>query len=43
VCLRIQSVRRFWSALGSQWSVHVVVCSTPLAGARPLPPEQAAC
>jgi hypothetical protein len=43
VCLRIQSVRRFWSALGSQWSVHVVVCSTPLAGTRPLPPEEAAC
>lgn len=43
VCLRIHAVRRFWSALGAQWSVHVVVCSMPLAGARPLPREDAAC
>jgi hypothetical protein len=30
VCLRINAVRRFWNALGAQWSLHVVVCSQPL-------------
>lgn len=30
--LRIHAVRRFWAALGDQWSVHLVVCSLPLAG-----------
>jgi hypothetical protein len=34
VCVRINAVRRFWAALGGQWSVNVVVCSLPLAGAR---------
>jgi hypothetical protein len=43
VCLRINAVRRFWAALGAQWSVHVVVCSTPLAGARELPLEEESC
>lgn len=28
----IDAVRRFWSALGTQWSATVVVCSQPLAG-----------
>jgi len=32
VAVRIDAVRRFWTALGAQWSVHVVVCSLPLAG-----------
>ncbi|HEX6707433.1 MAG TPA: hypothetical protein VF169_21930 [Albitalea sp.] len=30
VCVRIDAVRRFWDALGGQWSVHVVVCAQPL-------------
>jgi hypothetical protein len=34
--LRIHAVRRFWAALGDQWSVHLVVCSLPLAGIHPL-------
>jgi hypothetical protein len=34
VCVHINAARRFWAALGAQWSVHVVVCSQPLAGTR---------
>jgi hypothetical protein len=30
VCVRIDAVYRFWSALGEQWSASVVVCSCPL-------------
>jgi hypothetical protein len=30
VCVRIQAAQRFWQALGTQWSVHVVVCAQPL-------------
>ncbi|HSW08335.1 hypothetical protein [Aquabacterium sp.] len=30
--VRIDAVKRFWSALGGQWSVFVVVCSRPLSG-----------
>jgi hypothetical protein len=30
VCLRINAVRRFWNALGTQWSMQVVVSSHPL-------------
>ena len=30
VRLRIDAVQRFWSALGEQWSVLVVICSLPL-------------
>lgn len=30
VRLRVDAVRRFWSALGAQWSASVVVCSQPL-------------
>ena len=30
VCVRINAVRRFWNALGAQWSMHVVVCVHPL-------------
>jgi len=33
-CVRIDAVRRFWSALGQQWSMTVVVGSRPLAGLR---------
>jgi len=32
VCLRINAVRRFWIALGTQWSMHVLVCSHALLG-----------
>jgi hypothetical protein len=32
VCVRINAVRRFWVALGTQWSMHVVVCSHALLG-----------
>jgi len=32
VCVRIDAVKRLWTALGSQWSVHLLVCSAPLAG-----------
>jgi hypothetical protein len=34
-CIRIDVVRPFWSALGRQWSVTVVVGSRPLAGLPP--------
>jgi hypothetical protein len=30
VCVRIGAARRFWTALGSQWSMHVVVSALPL-------------
>jgi hypothetical protein len=30
VCVRIHAARRFWSALGQQWSMQVVVSSMPL-------------
>jgi hypothetical protein len=33
VCVRINAVRRFWTALGTQWSMHVVVCSHALLDA----------
>jgi len=32
VCVRINAARRFWTALGVQWSMHVVVSSYPLIG-----------
>jgi len=32
VRVRIDAVRSFWAALGTQWSATVVVCSQPLAG-----------
>lgn len=32
VCLRVDAVRRFWSALGAQWSATVVVSARPLVG-----------
>jgi hypothetical protein len=32
VCVRINAARRFWSALGVQWSMHVVVSPYPLIG-----------
>jgi hypothetical protein len=31
VRLRIDAARRFWTALGDQWSVLVVICSFPLS------------
>jgi len=39
VSLRIDAVQRFWTALGAQWSVHVVVSALPLAGVRDVPME----
>ncbi len=30
VCLKVGAVRRLWNALGSQWSLHVVVSAIPL-------------
>jgi hypothetical protein len=36
VCVRIQAAQRFWAALGTQWSVHVVVHAEPLL---PPPPS----
>ena len=36
-CVRIDAVRRFWGALGEQWSVTVVVGSRPLLGAKEAP------
>jgi hypothetical protein len=30
VCVRINAARRVWTALGAQWSMHVVVCSHAL-------------
>lgn len=40
VCVRIDAVQRLWSALGTQWSVLVLVCSSPLAGGSAEPPMQ---
>lgn len=37
VCVRIDAVRRFWAALGVQWSATVVVCAQALAGATEAP------
>jgi hypothetical protein len=34
VCVRIGAARRFWNALGTQWSMHVIVSSAPLIGGR---------
>jgi hypothetical protein len=34
VRVRIDAVRSFWAALGTQWSATVAVCSQPLAGVR---------
>jgi hypothetical protein len=36
VCVRINAVRRFWIALGTQWSMQVVVCSHALLGHEPV-------
>lgn len=33
-CVRIDSVRRLWGALGEQWSVTIVVASRPLLAAK---------
>jgi hypothetical protein len=30
VCVHIDAAKRFWAALGAQWSAHVVVSSRPL-------------
>jgi len=32
VCVRINAARRFWTALGTQWSMQVIVASFPLIG-----------
>lgn len=42
-CVRVDAVRRFWGALGEQWSVTVVVASRPLPGLRGPAPRGAAC
>lgn len=42
-CVRVDAVRRFWSALGEQWSVTVVVAARPLPGLRAAAPREAAC
>jgi hypothetical protein len=39
VCLRVDAVRRFWSALDTQWSATIVVCSRALGSARANPME----
>ncbi|HJW12187.1 MAG TPA: hypothetical protein VJ598_10390, partial [Albitalea sp.] len=39
VCVHINAARRFWAALGAQWSVNVVVCSQPLASPHPHHPD----
>lgn len=43
VCVRINAVRRFWAALGGQWSVNVVVSALPLAPSIPVTVVEAAC
>ena len=43
VCVRINAVRRFWAALGGQWSVNVLVSVLPLAGSREPAIVEAAC
>ena len=42
-CVRVDAVRRFWSALGEQWSVTVVVGARPLPGLRTAAARGAAC
>jgi hypothetical protein len=42
VCVRINAARRFWNALGTQWSVHVIVSSHALIDADK-PAEDAPC
>lgn len=41
VCVRINAAQRFWVALGSQWSVQVVVCSRALLPPRAPAAEEA--
>ncbi|MFL6665363.1 MAG: hypothetical protein ACJ8G7_24610, partial [Rhizobacter sp.] len=41
-CVRIDAMRQFWNALGTQWSVTVVVGSRPLAGIDAPRPQEAA-
>jgi hypothetical protein len=43
VCVHIPAAQRFWSALGAQWSVHVVVSSMPLVDADAATLEAATC
>ncbi len=43
VCVRIAAAQRFWAALGRQWSVHVAVCSQPLAAPPVQPSETSSC
>lgn len=40
VRVRIDAAQRFWTALGAQWSVHVVVCSAPLTRPRATATEE---
>jgi hypothetical protein len=43
VCVRIPAAQRFWTALGAQWSVHVVVSSLPLVDVDAATLEAATC
>jgi hypothetical protein len=43
VCVHISAAKRFWAALGAQWSAQVVVCSGPLAGTSTSAQEESAC
>ncbi len=43
VCVHINAAKRFWAALGAQWSAHVVVCSRPLVGRSAAAREETAC
>jgi hypothetical protein len=43
VCVRIAAAQRFWTALGAQWSVHVVVSSDPLVETEPATLEDPTC
>ncbi len=43
VCVRIDAVQRAWNALGTQWSVLVVVSPVPLAGTAPTHLEEPTC
>jgi hypothetical protein len=43
VCVRINAARRFWNALGAQWSMQVIVASQPLIGTGAAAEENAPC
>lgn len=43
VRVRVPAAQRFWAALGTQWSVHVVVCAWPLLATPPRFTEATPC